>query len=109
MKFADKPAADRWNLLDSELPKIIAAHVKAADVDPSDEVSVQELAHRHRVTEAFMVKRLRALGGQPYAIGAFWFIRRRSLVLALETAESTGPQPCTRKRKKPAPQSPASP
>ncbi|MCW1922688.1 hypothetical protein OKA05_08995 [Luteolibacter arcticus] len=99
-KFSSLPAPDRWSVLDEELPQIIAAHVKAAEVDPTEEIAVAEIAQRHRTTEAFMVKRLRDLGGQPYCLGAFYFIRRRSLVLALEAAETTATRPATRKRSK---------
>ena len=100
-KFSQLPAPDRWAVLDEELPTIIASHVKAASVDPSDEIAVADLAQRHHTTEAFMVKRLRELGGQPYCLGAWWFIRRRSLVLALESAEKTATTPALRKRSKP--------
>lgn len=88
MNFADLPPADRWSILDRELPSIIQRHVKAADVDPSDEVSVAELGQKHGLGERAMAKRLRELGGSPYQLGRGWFIRRRSLVIALESAEA---------------------
>lgn len=88
MKFTQIPAADRWAVLDRELPSIIQRHVKAADVDPSDEVPVFEIAHKHGTGELAMVRRLRSLGGTPYQLGgSAWFIRRKSLVIALEAAE----------------------
>jgi hypothetical protein len=87
MKFSDLPPPDRWFVLDRELPKIIESHLKAAVVDPSDEVSVEDLAKKHGIGERAMVNRLRDLGGQPYQLGKAWFIRRKSLVVALEQAE----------------------
>lgn len=92
MNFASLPPPDRWAVLDRELPRIIQSHLKAAEVDPSDEVSVEELAKKHGVGERAMVNRLRDLGGQPYQLGKTWFIRRKSLVVALETAESAPPE-----------------
>ena len=92
LDFSNRPAGDRWAALDKELPGIIAAHVKAADVDPSDEVAVAELAKRHGLGERAMANRLRTLGGQPYQLGNAWFIRRRSLVIALEAAEAEASQ-----------------
>lgn len=88
MNFADLPPADRWSILDRELPSLIQRHVKAADVDPSDEVSVAELGQKHGLGERAMAKRLRDLGGAPYQLGRGWFIRRKSLVIALEAAEA---------------------
>lgn len=87
MKFSDLPPTDRWFALDRDLPKIIASHVTAAAVDPSDEVPVAELAEKHGTGERAMVNRLKELGGAPYKLGSAWFIRRKSLVVALETAE----------------------
>ena len=66
---------------------MIASLITAASVDPSDEVSVAELAERHGIGERAMAKRLRELGGNPYQLGKGWFIRRKSLVVALEGAE----------------------
>ena len=87
MNFTSLPASDRWPALDRDLPKIIAGHVTAAAVDPSDEVSVAELAAKHGIGERAMTNRLRQLGGQPYKLGEHWFIRRKTLVVALEAAE----------------------
>ena len=89
MKFSQLPASDRWAVLDRELPRIIEGHMAAANVDPSDEVSVSELAHKHGLGERAMANKLRELGGSPYQLGRGWFIRRKSLVLALESAEKS--------------------
>ena len=74
MNFSSLPAADRWTVLDRELPRIIASHITAAAVDPSDEVSVLDLATKHGVGERSMVNRLPELGGAPYQLGKAWFI-----------------------------------
>lgn len=87
MKFACLPPTDRWVTLDRELPRLIAAHVTAAGVDPSDEVSIAELGEKHGLGERAMANRLRDLGGHPYQLGNRWFIRRKTLVVALEAAE----------------------
>jgi hypothetical protein len=87
MKFSDLPPGDRWAQLDRDLPKIIASHVTAAAVDPSDEIAVSDIAAKHGIGERAMVARLRELGGFPYQIGKGWFIRRKTLVVALESAE----------------------
>ncbi|MCW1915972.1 hypothetical protein OJ996_20460 [Luteolibacter sp. GHJ8] len=89
MNFANLPPGDRWAILDRELPRMIANHVAAASVDPSDEVPVAEIAARHGIGERAMVNRLRVLGGKPYQLGTNWFIRRKSLVTVLESAEQT--------------------
>lgn len=86
--FAELPAADRWSALDRELPSIIARHVKATEVDPTDEIAVVDLAERHGIGERAMVNRLRENGGKPYQLGARWFIRARSYAVALETIEN---------------------
>lgn len=93
MKFSTLPAGDRWTALDRELPAIISSHMKAADIDPSDEVAVAELAEKHGIGERAMSNRLRELGGAPYQLGKAWFIRRKSLVVALDTAEREAAQP----------------
>lgn len=95
MKFSTLPAGDRWTALDRELPALIASHVKAADIDPSDEVSIAELAEKHGIGERAMANRLRDLGGIPYQLGKSYFIRRKSLVIALDTAEREAAQPTT--------------
>jgi hypothetical protein len=86
--FAELPAADRWSALDRELPAIIARHVKAAEVDPTAEIAVADLAQRHGIGERAMVSRLRQHGGKPYQLGTRWFIRARSYVLVLESVEN---------------------
>ncbi|MCW1917049.1 hypothetical protein OJ996_25895 [Luteolibacter sp. GHJ8] len=87
MTFASLPPADRWAVLDRELPRLIANHVTAAAVDPSDEICVAEIAAKHGIGERAMVTRLQDLGGKPYQIGKGWFIRRKSYVTVLESAE----------------------
>lgn len=87
-RFAELPAGDRWRVLDAELPKIIAAATTAATVDPSDELSLDELAEKHGCTVSALVKKLRALGAAPYRLGKRWHVRRRSYVIALESAEA---------------------
>lgn len=85
--FAELPPSDRWSALDRDLPSIIARHVKAAEVDPTQEIAVAELALRHGIGERAMVARLREHGGKPYQLGARWFIRARSYAVALESIE----------------------
>ena len=86
--FADLPPADRWSALDRDLPSIIARHVKAAEIDPTDEIAVADLAQRHGIGERAMVARLRQHGGKPYQLGSRWFIRARSYAVTLEAIEN---------------------
>lgn len=86
------PIGERWSYLDRELPEIIRAQVSAAagsvSIDPVDEIPIEDLSKRHNLGERAMVNRLKALGGKPYQMGARWFIRRASLVIALQGAEA---------------------
>ena len=91
--FADLPPADRWAALDRDLPVIIARHVKASEIDPTDEIAVADLASRHGIGERAMVSRLREHGGKPYQLGARWFIRSRSYAIALEAIENEASTP----------------
>ncbi|MDB6080483.1 MAG: hypothetical protein JWO82_4230 [Akkermansiaceae bacterium] len=85
----DIPMVERWAALEKMLPEMISAHSVSATLDPSDEICVADLADRHGLGERAMVNRLRALGGKPYQFGTKWFIRKATLVLAMQGAEET--------------------
>lgn len=87
IRFNELPPLDRWAVLDRELPRLIESVSKSFEIDPSDELAVIELAERHGIGERAMVKQLRRHGGLPYRFGQRWFIRRKTLVLALEDLE----------------------
>jgi len=102
-RFSDLPPTDRWEALDAALPDIISRHIRAFEVDPSDEIPVADLAKRHGVSVPYMLRRLRDFEGRPYALGSAWFIRRRDYVRVLEGAEICVTKPCRKTATNPAP------
>lgn len=97
-RFSDLPPTDRWAALDLHLPEIIARHIRAAEVDPAEEIPVADLAKRHGISVQLMLRRLRDLEGRPYALGSAWFIRKRDYVRVLEGAELCATKPVSRRK-----------
>jgi DNA-binding GntR family transcriptional regulator len=88
MKFANLPASDRWRALDTQLPALIAAHLKTTDIPADEEITLAELAERHACGITHLRRRLEELGVIPYRLGNIWMVRRRSYARALEAVET---------------------